>query len=177
MKKILLKIVAFTILSLVLLLNFSSIAFAVASQEEFAACVQQCTRGIERSDPGNRILQCQNQCRATLDGTEYLPPIVKPSLVPGPDFTNPEKRTGQEVNQYITNKLFPQIASRFLTLVATVAMIGIVVSGILFYSANGDQDKAKTAKNAAIYSVIGLIIALLSVAIVQIITSLPLNTL
>jgi hypothetical protein len=175
MKKIFLKIVTSTILSLVLLLNFNSVTFAVASQEEFAACVQEC----DRQQDGSQILQCQNQCRVTLDleGTEYLPPIVKPSLVPGPDFTNPEKRTGQEVNQYITNKLFPQIASRLLTVVATISMLGIVLAGLLFYAANGDQDQAKTAKNAAIYSVIGLILALLSVAIVQVITSLPLNTL
>jgi RNA recognition motif-containing protein len=177
MKKILKKIISTSILTLLLSLNFSGSTQAVYSQAEFLACVEQCVSTTERAAEGNRILTCQNQCRTSLNGPEYLPPIVKPSLVPGPEFDNPEKRTGQEVNQYITNQLFPKIASRFLTFVATMAMIGIVISGLLFYAANGDQDQAKTAKNAAIYSVIGLIIALLSVAIVQVITSLPLNTL
>ncbi len=111
------------------------------------------------------------------DTREYIPPILKPSLLPGPTFSNDKKRTGAEVTKYVTEKALPQISSRLLTLIAVVAMIGIIYAGISFFLAAGDTDKAASAKNIAIYSIVGLVIALMSFTIVQIITLLPLNSL
>jgi hypothetical protein len=113
----------------------------------------------------------------TEQAREYIPPIVKPSLLPGPTFNDENRRTGSEVTKFVTEKALPQISARLITLIAVAAMIGIIYAGVSYFAAAGDADKATSAKNIAIYSVVGLVIALMSFTIVQIITLLPLNSL
>lgn len=107
---------------------------------------------------------------------EYLPPIAKPTNLPGPVFSDPNKRTGQEATTYITEKLLPKVAARMITVIAVASMLGLVFSGIQFYTAMGESDKMQKARRAAVFSVIGLVLALLSFTIVQIINLLPLST-
>jgi hypothetical protein len=147
------------------------------TNEEFQACLATC---IENVCPGNECsaelrFSCQNQCRAG-SNQEFLPPILKPTLLPGPTFEENTKRTGLEVNQYITEKVFPRIAARLITVIAVISMLAIVYAGIQFFTAMGDTEKAAAGKKTAIFAVIGLVIALLSFTIVQIVTLLPFNT-
>lgn len=148
------------------------------STESLQACIQECLSkdGATSADANqtNRF-QCQAQCRQ--GSPEYIPPIAKPSLLPGPSFRNDNKRTGQEINEYVTVKFLPQLAIRLITIAAITAMLGLVYGGVLYFAALGDPEKATKGKNAAIYAALGLIIALLSFTIVQIISSLPLSTL
>jgi len=102
-----------------------------------------------------------------------LPPLQKPSLLPGPDIGD---GSGDEVKSYITDKFLPSISKRFITIVSVAGLLGLVYSGILFIAAIGEQEKVNKAKRAAMFSVLGLLLAILSFAIVQIITYLPLGT-
>lgn len=136
---------------------------------ELNACIEDCktSRG-EGSE-----LECTEECRTQLSRESYIPPTPKPSLLPGPNFARQDAATVGEVTDYVTVRLMPKLAARFVTLVAVVSMLGIVYAGILYFSAFGDPEKANKAKNAAIFAVIGLVLALLSFTIVQIIVSLP----
>ena len=54
-----------------------------------------------------------------------------------------------------------------LGIVAVIAVIMIIIAGIEFTTSRGDATKTKKARDTIIYSVIGLVIALLSFAIVN----------
>jgi len=47
-----------------------------------------------------------------------------------------------------------------LGIVGFVAIIGFCIAGILYLTSAGDEDRQKTAKNAMVYSIIGVIVAL-----------------
>ena len=52
------------------------------------------------------------------------------------------------------------ILNFLLSIVGVFGIIGLVISGILYLTATGDEDRMHSAKNAMIGSVTGLIIAL-----------------
>lgn len=54
-----------------------------------------------------------------------------------------------------------------LYVVGFLAVVGFVISGILYLTSAGDDDKIETAKNAMIYSIIGVIVAILGLVIIQ----------
>lgn len=53
-----------------------------------------------------------------------------------------------------------------LTFLAALAVLVIVISGILYISAGGEQDRVDSAKKWLMYGIIGLVIALLAYVIV-----------
>lgn len=62
----------------------------------------------------------------------------------------------------ITNLMF-----WILVIFGAMAIIGFVISGILYLTAAGDETKVDKAKNAMIYSIIGVLVALIGLVIVQ----------
>ena len=50
-----------------------------------------------------------------------------------------------------------------LTAVGIAGVIGFAISGILYLTAAGDEDRIKTAKRAMVNSIIGVIVALVGV--------------
>ncbi len=58
-----------------------------------------------------------------------------------------------------------------LTLAAIIAVIAIVVSGFMYVTAGGDEQKAAKAKKALIYAIIGLVVIGISVAIVNLVVN------
>lgn len=59
------------------------------------------------------------------------------------------------------------VADTLLYVLGVVSVIMIIVGGFRFTTANGDAAVVKSAKNTVFYAVIGLVIALLSFAIVN----------
>lgn len=47
-----------------------------------------------------------------------------------------------------------------LGLVGIIGVIGFAIAGLMYLTAAGDEDRIKTAKSAMIYSIIGVIVAL-----------------
>jgi len=60
-----------------------------------------------------------------------------------------------------------QIMKWLLGLVGFIGIIGFVISGILYFTAAGDDGKMGTAKNAMVYSIIGVVVALMGYVIIQ----------
>lgn len=58
-------------------------------------------------------------------------------------------------------------ASWLLMILGSVALIGFVISGILYLTAAGDEDRMEKAKRGMMYSIIGVIVGLLGYVIVQ----------
>ncbi|MEA3273088.1 MAG: pilin, partial [Patescibacteria group bacterium] len=59
------------------------------------------------------------------------------------------------------------LASWLLILLGSFAVIGFVISGILYLTSAGNEDRMETAKKGMIYSIIGVIVGLLGYIIVQ----------
>ncbi len=64
-----------------------------------------------------------------------------------------------------------QVISFFLTFLAALAVLVILIAGIMYITSGGDEGKVETAKKWIIYAIIGLIIALLGWVIVNIVSN------
>ena len=70
--------------------------------------------------------------------------------------------------------VFKQITNTILYIVRVIAVIVLIIGGIRYLISGGDSKKVTDAKNTVLYAIIGLIIALLSFAIVNfVISALP----
>jgi hypothetical protein len=66
------------------------------------------------------------------------------------------------------------IVNALLTLAAVVAAIFVIVGGVRYITAQGDEDAVAAAKNTVIYAVIGVIVIALSAVIINfIIRAIP----
>lgn len=59
------------------------------------------------------------------------------------------------------------IMNWLLALVGILGVIGFAIAGILYLTAAGDEDRISTAKSAMMYSIIGVIVALLGLVIIK----------
>lgn len=70
--------------------------------------------------------------------------------------------------------VFRQITNTILYIVGIIAVIMLIVGGIKYVVSGGDAKKVTDAKNTVLYAIIGLVITLLSFAIVNfVISALP----
>lgn len=58
------------------------------------------------------------------------------------------------------------IISFVLGLLGGIAVIVIIIGGFMYVTSSGDSSKVSAAKNTILYAVIGLVVAMLSVAII-----------
>ena len=54
-----------------------------------------------------------------------------------------------------------------LTIVGILGVIGFVIAGIIYLTAAGDDDQIQKGKKAMVYSIVGVIVALLGVVIIR----------
>src|SRR5688572_29383108 len=59
-----------------------------------------------------------------------------------------------------------QTMNWLLALVGFIGIIGFVIAGILYLTAAGDEDRIEQAKKAMMYSIIGVIVALIGFVII-----------
>lgn len=112
----------------------------------------------------NTILSCGNGAVTTASGKSVRAPgmlicnekswgsVPKPKNVPG-DF-----------EQSIKN-----ITDWILGFVGMIAVLMIIWGGVLYLTSAGDEDKAKTGKRTVSYAIIGLVVAGIAYAIVNVI--------
>jgi hypothetical protein len=67
--------------------------------------------------------------------------------------------------------LVDRAQSWFLNIIISISVIMILVGAFYFVTAGGDEDKVETAKKYILYAAVGLAIALLAKAIVEIVQS------
>ncbi|HCW32794.1 MAG: hypothetical protein UT55_C0068G0002 [Candidatus Peregrinibacteria bacterium GW2011_GWE2_39_6] len=97
-----------------------------------------------------------------------IPIIPKPELLPGP----PEEANQNAVQTYFRDNAVAGFIQGFLGLVAGLSLMGLLVSGIRFIVAYGEEEGITAAKKTATWSVVGFVITLLALAIVSIINTL-----
>ena len=79
----------------------------------------------------------------------------------GVDETNPGSTSASLTD------MIKIIVNVLLFIVGVVSVIMIVIGGIKYTTSNGDSNQVTSAKNTILYSVIGLIVAILAYAIVD----------
>lgn len=78
---------------------------------------------------------------------------------------------GCPANLFGNTGVFKQITNTILYIVGIVAVIMLIIGGIKYVISGGDSKKVTDAKNTVLYAIIGLIICLLSFAIVNFVVS------
>jgi hypothetical protein len=76
------------------------------------------------------------------------------------------------INKENGSYLFPVIDSVIAvitTIIASLAVLMIIVGGIMYLTSGGDQQRVETAKKILIYSIGGLVVAILAYAIVMLV--------
>lgn len=58
------------------------------------------------------------------------------------------------------------IAKWLLAIFGFVAVVGFVISGVIYLTSAGDEDRQKTAKRAMIYSITGVIVGLAGLVVI-----------
>lgn len=102
---------------------------------------------------------------------------VKPPTIPCapnvPCITEEtQKKGGESVRDFVINVFAGNFLTGFISIIAITSVIFIIVGGLQLHLALGNEEALKKAKTTIIWSIAGLVIALLSVAIVQIVTQL-----
>lgn len=83
---------------------------------------------------------------------------------------------GGDKNQPKLESFIQQIINVILFIIGAVAVIMIIIGGIRYVVSAGDQAAVTGAKNTILYSVVGLIVALLAYAIVNFVIDNMLKT-
>ena len=86
---------------------------------------------------------------------------AKDEVKKGADMTNSGGSAKQDLPDIITT-----IINVMLFIAAALAVIMIIYGGIRYITAHGDEKQVKVAKDTIVYSVTGLIIAILAYALV-----------
>lgn len=92
------------------------------------------------------------------------PPIPNISTLPGPQSTNLE-----DISAETRNRLLPSIAVFVIQVASAISVLFIIIGSIQYIFAVGDETKFGNAKKTVIFAAVGLIISLLSYAIVSLI--------
>lgn len=103
--------------------------------------------------------------------TNY-PIIPKPVNIPGPSETYQAEKSGRKI---LTEKLLPSVASSFIAFVGALSLVMLIVAGVRFATAYGNDEAQTKAKQQVIYALVGLIISLLAYSIVVIVINIPLK--
>lgn len=75
---------------------------------------------------------------------------------------------------FIAGQLLPTITRTVIALAGACSVLFIIIGGITILTAYGKTDKIESAKKTIIYAIIGLLVSILSYAIVSIISSIQL---
>lgn len=73
----------------------------------------------------------------------------------------------QPADLFGTGGIFTTIVNILLFLIGAVAVIMLIIGGIRYTLSGGDQNAVTSAKNTILYSIVGIIVAILAYAIVN----------
>ncbi len=154
-------------------INSANEAFEKICRQQFPEQNEQsknqstCGNGIleegEGCDDGNTMSGdgCDENCMSE----ETLPPSI-PGIktLPGPDAP-----TVGNVSPYLMSNFLPRVARTIISFAIGAAVLGLIISSIIMFTAYGNEEKYTNAKKGLYFSMIGLAISLLAFAIVQLV--------
>jgi len=74
---------------------------------------------------------------------------------------------GASDNLFVAGGIFQQISNTLIFLVGAIAVIMLIVGGLRYVTSNGEAASIKGAKDTITYAIIGIIVAMLSFALVS----------
>jgi len=77
------------------------------------------------------------------------------------------KPNGVSDNLFGSGGIFQQISNTLIFLVGAIAVIMLIIGGLRYVTSNGEAASIKGAKDTITYAIIGIIVAILSYALVS----------
>jgi len=106
------------------------------------------------------------------DVTTVMPSIPKPDFLPGPS----EGADQANIQTYFREQAIPDFIAGFIGVIGLVSFVAVIVAGIQFLTAYGNEERVGAAKKNLIYAILGFVIAILSYSVVSILGSLNLES-
>jgi hypothetical protein len=92
----------------------------------------------------------------------------------GPDSNNPilsgsqcAKANGTSNNLFAQGGVFQTIANTLIFIVGAVAVIFLIIGGLRYVISNGDPKNVSAAKDTILYAIVGIVVAVISFALVS----------
>ncbi|MCX6735232.1 MAG: pilin [Candidatus Peregrinibacteria bacterium] len=98
--------------------------------------------------------------------------IPRPSTLPGP---NGDNSTNDALRKTLVSNVLPKIAVILIGSIASLSLVFLIIAGVRFATAYGNDETVQKAKKQAIYAIVGLIISLMSYTIVTIVSNFKYN--
>ena len=92
-------------------------------------------------------------------------------LITGAQFSSTQGNSGTGLSTDTIYNIIERVMNWLLLIVTILAVIGFVISGIMFVTAGG-SDRGEDAKKWLTYSIMGIIVALIGYIIVAVVNSL-----
>ncbi len=96
--------------------------------------------------------------------TLYATPIMALDAQGGADAAKPNSTPS---SLFGDGGVFPKIANLLIFLVGALAVIMLIWGGLQYVISAGDSKRVESAKNTILYSIIGIVVAILAYAIVN----------
>lgn len=77
------------------------------------------------------------------------------------------KADSAKENLFAPDGVFSVVANTLIFLVGAVAVIFLIVGGLRYVVSNGDPKNVEAAKNTILYAIVGIVVAVISFALVQ----------
>ncbi|QQS61719.1 MAG: hypothetical protein IPN70_02200 [Candidatus Moraniibacteriota bacterium] len=78
---------------------------------------------------------------------------------------------GSGLSQSTIWSVIQRLMQWLLYILGMIAIIAFVISGLIYLTSGGSDDRASTAKNAMVYAIIGVVVALLGLIILTAVNS------
>ncbi len=131
----------------------------------------------------NRILTHDKVLKISIVAAGFVPSIVRAADPAAPTCMNPVDAQDPLGSGAVCSKSksstenlfgadgFQKIADTLIFLVGAIAVIMLIIGGLRYVISQGNKEQVSSAKDTILYSVIGIIVAILSYAIVHFVTN------
>ena len=103
-------------------------------------------------------------------------PKINPVEGAGGQIYLPGANSGSNQGQLLQKSLLPQVTTLVIGITGALAFLFVIVGGIQILVAYGNEEMLTAGKKTITWALAGLVISILSFAIVQIITSINFNS-
>lgn len=101
---------------------------------------------------------------------KFAPAVIpKADNLPGPQYTGETAKSNRSI---FGETVLPKIAVYVIGFTGGLSLLFLVIGGVRFTMAYANEEDIGNAKNQVIYALVGLLVAMLSYAIVAIVTNL-----
>lgn len=108
-----------------------------------------------------------NKIKNALYGATSAAMALAPALASAQVGTSINNASKSQLGGGSITGLLEQLMYWLFGILGFLAIIGFVISGILYLTAAGDEDQIERAKRAMLYSIIGIIVAMLGFVIIS----------